>query len=95
MSASVMGLPATVLANPHWAQGQPLAGYVPCGLGHPALQQLERFQGRRLQLISPSTTPLVFGTKRSGASRPARGVSYSSKKWSMFADPKRRSATES
>ncbi len=47
-----------------------------------------------LVLIRPSTTPLFFGTKRSGLKSPARGVSYSSRKWLTFAWVKSRSATE-
>src|SRR6266540_3010193 len=48
-----------------------------------------------LLLINPSTTPFSFGTKRSGAKSPARGVSYSSRKWFASARAKKRSATHS
>ena len=48
-----------------------------------------------LLLTSPRTTPLFFGTNRSGFKSPARGVSYSSKKWLTSARVKSGSATDS
>ena len=46
-------------------------------------------------LTRPSTTPLPWGTKRSGLKSPARPVSYSSRKCVTLLPLKKRSATDS
>ena len=48
-----------------------------------------------LLLISPSTTPLSFGTKRSGSNVPERSSSYSRRKRSTSSVPNSFSATAS
>src|SRR5262249_17305872 len=79
---SARGLPAALLAKPHCGLIASRSSSI-CLLASSTRRRNASMPSSAgsLLLMSPSTTPLPLGTKRNGAKSPARGVSYSSRKW--------------
>src|SRR5438128_3782462 len=94
--SSVMRLPSEVEANPHCGLSARLSSgtYLEASLILFVSSSESSMRGS-LELMSPSTTVLPFGTKRSGSKVPERSSSYSSKNRSTSSVPNSFSAIAS
>src|SRR5262249_45407373 len=94
-SASVSGLRPALLAKPHCGLTASRSSSICFAVSSMRRRKLSTDSSAGvLLLMIPSTTPFAFGTKRSGVKSPARGVSYSSRKWFALTRAKKRSATQ-
>ncbi len=84
-ASGVIRLPGKVEANPHCGLSASRSSGMYCDASSTRRWSSSALSSSgSLVVISPSTTTLSWGTKRSGAKVPARGVSYSSSRRSAL-----------
>src|SRR5262249_24677813 len=95
-SASLSGLPAAGLAKPHCGLIARRSSSMDFAAPSPRRSSVSMFSNAGVfLLVSPRPTAFSLRAHRRGAKSPARGVSYSRRKWLTLVRAKKRSAMDS